>query len=183
MKRIIQIVGIICLGIVIAINLIYASYLNISEEIITGYNSVIFTIEVILIGIMLYLIANMLDDLLYKEEKKESATKRRVIYGILITIYIAVTICWTIFIRPGIVADQVHVAGLARSFVRGDTEEYLTENSYAGNSLKEYFEGYSQQIPLAFVQSLFFRLMNNSEIESLRALNVVRCSLNNMGYL
>ena len=110
-------------------------------------------------------------------------TKRRVIYGILITIYIAVTICWTIFIRPGVVADQVHVAGLAQSFVRGDTEEYLTENSYAGNSLKEYFEGYSQQIPLAFVQSLFFRLMNNSEIESLRALNVVRCSLNNMGYL
>ena len=60
-----------------------------------------------------------------------------------------------------------------KPFIEVISQELLSNLTYLGIPLSEYAENYHQQISLAFVFSMFFRLIHFDVMEVLRALNVI----------
>ena len=171
MKRFFSIIGIIFLVIVIALNLIFTADLDASEHITISYNNIFYIIGLIVIGLIIYFVSNILNKYLYKDEKKKKL--RKILFISAISIYIIADILWTIFVRAPIVGDQVHVNSMGQLFYRGYDEAIINSNTYAGIPLGEYIQAYNQQIPQAFLYSLFFRLIHIDEFGTPRALNVI----------
>ena len=171
MKRFFSIIGIIFLVIVIALNLIFTADLDASEHITISYNNIFYIIGLIVIGLIIYFVSNILNKYLYKDEKKKKL--RKILFISAISIYIIADILWTIFVRAPIVGDQVHVNSMGQLFYRGYDEVIINSNTYAGIPLGEYIQAYNQQIPQAFLYSLFFRLIHIDEFGTPRALNVI----------
>lgn len=171
MKRFFSIIGIIFLVIVIALNLIFTADLDASEHITISYNNIFYIIGLIVIGLIIYFVSNILNKYLYKDEKKKKL--RKILFISAISIYIIADILWTIFVRAPIVGDQVHVNSMGQLFYRGYDEEIINSDTYAGIPLGEYIQAYNQQIPQAFLYSLFFRLIHIDEFGTPRALNVI----------
>lgn len=171
MKRFFSIIGIIFLVIVIALNLIFTADLDATEHITISYNNIFYIIGLIVIGLIIYFVSNILNKYLYKDEKKKKL--RKILFISAISIYIIADILWTIFVRAPIVGDQVHVNSMGQLFYRGYDEEIINSDTYAGIPLGEYIQAYNQQIPQAFLYSLFFRLIHIDEFGTPRALNVI----------
>ena len=171
MKRFFSIIGIIFLVIVIALNLIFTADLDASEHITISYNNIFYIIGLIVIGLIIHFVLNILNKYLYKDEKKKKL--RKILFISAISIYIIADILWTIFVRAPIVGDQVHVNSMGQLFYRGYDEEIINSDTYAGIPLGEYIQAYNQQIPQAFLYSLFFRLIHIDEFGTPRALNVI----------
>ena len=171
MKRFFSIIEIIFLVIVIALNLIFTADLDASEHITISYNNIFYIIGLIVIGLIIYFVSNILNKYLYKDEKKKKL--RKILFISAISIYIIADILWTIFVRAPIVGDQVHVNSMGQLFYRGYDEEIINSDTYAGIPLGEYIQAYNQQIPQAFLYSLFFRLIHIDEFGTPRALNVI----------
>ncbi len=171
MKRFFSIIGIIFLVIVISLNLIFTADLDASEHITISYNNIFYIIGLIVIGLIIYFVSNILNKYLYKDEKKKKL--RKILFISAISIYIIADILWTIFVRAPIVGDQVHVNSMGQLFYRGYDEEIINSDTYAGIPLGEYIQAYNQQIPQAFLYSLFFRLIHIDEFGTPRALNVI----------
>ena len=171
MKRFFSIIGIIFLVIVIALNLIFTADLDASEHITVNFNNIFYIIGLIITGLIIYFASNALNKYLYKDEKRKKL--RKILFISAISIYIIADILWTIFVRAPIVGDQVHVNSMGQLFYRGYDEAIINSNTYAGIPLGEYIQAYNQQIPQAFLYSLFFRLIHIDEFGTPRALNVI----------
>ena len=170
MKKVFAIIGIIFLIIVILLNIFFSAYLDASEHITINNNNVFYVLGLILVGILIYFFTNYINNFLYKDEKRKKL--RKWLFIAVISIYIIADILWTIFVRPPIVGDQVHVACMGKLFARGYDEEILESLTYANISLKDYMQAYNQQIPQAFIYGLFFKLIHFDEIGVLRVINV-----------
>ena len=171
MKRFFSIIGIIFLVIVIALNLIFTADLDASEHITVNFNNIFYIIGLIVTALIIYFASNALNKYLYKDEKRKKL--RKILFISAISIYIIADILWTIFVRAPIVGDQVHVNSMGQLFYRGFDEEIINSDTYAGIPLREYIQAYNQQIPQAFLYSLFFRLIHIDEFGTPRALNVI----------
>ena len=178
MKKIIYVFGIVFLTIVILVNLVFTARLDNGEHIKIEFNSIIYTIGVIVLGVIIFGLTKFLNEVLYKKESsKKKKTIRQALFIVAIVIYIIANIAWIILVRPGIVGDQIHACNLAQTFYNNNLEEYLPNLTYAGIPLRDYMQAYHQQISLAFVFSLFFRLIHWDFIGALRVLNVISNAL------
>ena len=174
MKKIIYVFGIVFLTIVVLINLIFTANLDNGEHIKIEFNSLIYTMGVIVLGITIFGLAKLLNKVLYKDENLQSRKNiRYAIFIIAIVIFIISNIAWIIIVRPAIVGDQIHACNLAQTFYNNNVEEFLPNMTYAGIPLRDYMQAYHQQISLAFTFSLFFRVIHWDFIGALRALNVI----------
>ena len=171
MKRFFSVIGIIFLVIVILLNICLTANLDASEHVTISFNNFFYIIGLIITGLIIYLASDALNKYLYKDEKKKKL--RKILFISAISIYIIADILWTIFVRAPIVGDQVHVNSMGQLFYRGYDEEIINSNTYAGIPLGEYIQAYNQQIPQAFLYSLFFRLIHIDEFGTPRALNVI----------
>ena len=174
MKKIIYFFGILFLSIIIILNLLFTANLDASEHITISYNNIVYVIGLVLFGGLIYFLTGIINKHLCNDEISE--TKKVIKTSLLIIAIIAyITFCiiWIIAKRPPVVGDQIHACNLAQTFFRGNTEEFLPNMTYAGIPLIEYMQAYHQQISLAFVFSMFFRIINLDFIESLRVLNVI----------
>ena len=171
MKRVFNVIGIIFLVIVILLNICLTANLDASEHITISFNNFFYIIGLIITGLIIYFASDALNKYLYKDEKKKKL--RKILFISAISIYIIADILWTIFVRAPIVGDQVHVNSMGQLFYRGYDEEIINSNTYAGIPLGEYIQAYNQQIPQAFLYSLFFRLIHIDEFGTPRALNVI----------
>ena len=165
MKKIINIFAIIFLIIIIILNLIFTTYLNAKECTSISVNSFIYIVCNILLALALFFVSKYLDNL------KEQLKKRIITIGVIV--FVLFNIIWVLIVNPNVVGDSVHVCNLAQTFYRGDSQELLSNLTYLGIPLAQYAENYHQQISLAFVFSMFFRLIHFDAMESLRALNVL----------
>ena len=170
MKKLFAIIGIVFLSIVILLNICFTAFLDASEHITIKNNNIIYVLGLILVGILIYFLTNFINKILYKDDKRKKI--RKWLFIAVISIYIIADILWTIFVRPPIVGDQVHVACMGQLFARGYDEEILQSMTYANISLKDYMQAYNQQIPQAFIYGLFFKLIHYDKIEILRIINV-----------
>lgn len=175
MKKIIYIIAIIFLSIVVILNLIFTANLNESEQIRINFNSFIYILGIILLAVLLYLSAKVINKYLYKDdvniEKKEKFRKK--LFISVIVIYMLFNIIWAIMVNPNVVGDSVHVCNLAQTFYRGNLEEFFNNLTYAGIPLSEYMQSYQQQLSLAFVFSMIFRLIHFDIMQVLRVLNII----------
>lgn len=174
MKKIILYIGIIFLAIVIILNLIFTANLDVSEHITINKNSIIYILGLILTITLIYIITKIINKYFYKEEDIESNKKiRRIVLTIFLSIYTIFNIIWLLTKMPAVVGDQIHVCNLAQTFYSGNLEQFLPNMTYAGIPLSEYMQLYHQQIPLAFVYSIYFRMMHCDIIFILRSLNFI----------
>ena len=171
MKRFFSVIGIIFLVIVVLLNIFLTANLDASEHITISFNNIFYIIGLIITGLIIYFVSNALNKYLYKDEKKKKL--RKILFISAISIYIIADILWTILVRAPIVGDQVHVNSMGQLFYRGYDEAIINSNTYAGIPLGEYIQAYNQQIPQAFLYSLFFRLIHIDEFGTPRALNVI----------
>ncbi len=173
MKKIIYIFGILFLSIVIIINLIFTAKLDNGEHITINYNTFIYILGLILLGILIFIATRYINKYLYNEDCDKKKKNRKILFITALTIFIIFNIVWVIAVRPGIVGDQIHACNLAQTFYNNNLEEFLPNLTYAGIPLRDYMQAYHQQISLAFVFSVFFRIIHFDGIGILRALNVI----------
>ncbi len=174
MKKIIYYLGIIFLTIIIVLNIVFTARIEPSEHIVILYNKIIYLIGVIVLGTTIFLLSKYIDNFLNDDENKKSKKNiRKYLLIFVITLYAVLTILWVIFIRPRIGADQIHTANLAQTMYRGNLEEFFPNKTYSGLTLWEYVERYTQQIPLAFIYNVFFKIIHFDEVEILRIINVI----------
>ncbi len=174
LKKIIFYLGILFLAIVIIINMLFTASLDNSEHITINVNSIIYNIKLILISILIFIIMKIFNKKICRDTSSQSEKKvRKFLFITSLLIYISFNIIWIIVIRPPIVGDQIHACNLAQTFYRGNLEEFLPHTTYAGIPLSQYMQAYHQQISLAFVFSIFFRIIHFDVIEMLRILNII----------
>lgn len=174
MKKIIYVFGVVFLTIVILINLVFTARLDNGEHIKIEFNSIIYTIGVIALGVIIFGLTKLLNEVLYKDKNLENRKIiRKALFITAIVVFIVANIVWIILVRPGIVGDQIHACNLAQTFYNNNLEEFLPNLTYAGIPLRDYMQAYHQQISLAFVFSLFFRIIHWDFIGTLRVLNVI----------
>lgn len=160
------------------LNLLFTAKLDINEHITVNFNSFIHILGLIILGVILFIGGNLLDKYLFSDiENKKIRKIRKVIFIIFAILYAVFCITWVIAVRPYIIGDQGHVCDLAQTFFNGDLEEYFPKMSYAGVPMSRYMEAYHQQIPLAVIYSIFFRIINSPTREAIRALNVIGIAL------
>lgn len=167
MKKIITILSIFSLLIIIVLNIVFTSVLDTSEHIKINLNSFSYIFCIILLVIILYFLTKFIDSHLY------NVITNKTLFIISLTIYIVFNIIWVILINPKVIGDSVHVCNLAQSFYRENSDELLNGVTYAGITLKQYMQAYPQQITLAFIYSIFFRMIHFDIMEILRILNVI----------
>jgi hypothetical protein len=170
LKKIITICGILTLTIVLILNLVLTANLDANEHITITFNSIIYILGLICMSLLLFFGTKFLNTFLYKEGKEKLRKTLLIIFTI---IYIVFQIVWVIVVRTYIVGDQTHVANLAQVFYSSKNETLMQGNTYANIPLVDYMQAYSQQIPLAFFYSLFFRLIHFDFIGLLRIINII----------
>jgi hypothetical protein len=170
LKKIISIIGIIALTTITILNFIFTAKIDASEHVTINLNNPIYIIGLILLGAIIFIITNKINTNIEKSTKTN--LKKKIKISIL-AIYAILNIIWIITIIPPIIGDQGHVCDIAETFSSGDTEKYLPKPSYAGITMSEYMQKYKQQIPLAFLYSIFFRIIFRPERGLIRAINVI----------
>lgn len=173
MKKLIYILGVIFLAIVVILNFVMTAKLDIEERITIGYNHLWYNILLILLGVGIYCLINKVNEKLYQNDTKKKNTIKKSLFVVGLLSYTIFNIIWVIKTNPSVVGDSVHVCNLAQVFYRKDETQLLSNLTYAGISLKEYMQAYPQQISLAFVFSLVFRIIHFDVMELLRALNIM----------
>jgi len=173
MKKIIYIFGIVLLSVIAILNFIFTTRLNTSEEAITGPNSFIYILGLIVVVLLIFFGTRFLNKYLYKDCSEKKSELRKFLFWGGFSLYIILNVIWLLNVNPKVGADSVHVANLAQAMYEGNVEEVLTSNTYLGMPLREYMQTYPQQIPLAFFYSLFFRIIHFDIMEFLRILNLI----------
>lgn len=174
MKKIIYIIGIFSLVIVFVLNLLMTANLDIFEHITIHYNSIIYILALVLVGTLLFFISNVVNKQLEEEKDIERGKEiRKDFFLVALILYILFNIIWILKVNPFVLGDSVHVCNFAQSIFQGNVDNVIGSMTYAGITLGEYMQGYSQQIPLAFVYSIFFRVLHFDVIELLRIINVI----------
>lgn len=167
LKKIIYFLGAIFLALITGLNLIFTASLDNSEHITISTNGIFYVIGLLITVFLIFGINKFLN---YKFTNKK---KKNLIFKISIIFYALFNIVWCIVVRPAIVADQIHACNLAQTFYSGDDSKFLFNQTYAGIPLIEYIQAYYQQITLAFVFSLFFKIIHFDGIGILRVLNII----------
>lgn len=174
MKKIIYFLGIICLVTIISLNLLFTANLDINECITIRFNSFIYAIGLILVGLLLFLATKAINKILYNDDNSKQRNEiRKCLFIGALAVYILFNIIWTILVNPKVIADSVHVCNLGQAIYRGNVEEILPTLTYSGIPLSQYMQAYHQQISLAFIFSIFFRIINFDIMEILRVLNII----------
>ena len=174
MKKIIYLLAIICLVSIVIVNTVFTTYLDTSEQAIIQTNHFGYIIGVLVVGLLIYCITNRMNQYLYKDISSGTNKKmRKKLFIVALAIYIIFNIVWVIFVNPKVIGDSVHVCNLAQTFYGDDSQDFLQNPTYVGVTLKEYMQAYPHQITLAFVYSIFFRIIHFDVMEILRIWNVI----------
>lgn len=171
MKKIVYLFAIIFLVMIVIVNIVFTTYLDTSEQAIIQTNHLGYILGVLLVGILIYFITHRV---LYKDKSSDINKKiRKKLFIVAFTMYIIFNIIWVILINPKVVGDSVHVCNLAQTFYGDNSQDFLQNPTYVGVSLKEYMQAYPHQITLAFVYSIFFRIIHFDVMEILRVWNMI----------
>lgn len=173
MKKIIYILGAIFLAIIIILNIGATSSMNIYEHIHIELNSILHILGLILLGLGIFFVTKFANKYLCDKEDKKSKIIRRCMLTVALIAYVAFSVIWTNTVKCVIEGDQVPVIQVAQGMYNNNMEEILPQGTYAGVSIGEYIQTNQQQIPLAFIYSIFFRIIHSDKAELLRIINIV----------
>ena len=144
------------MAILTVLNILFVTNIGESEKVSITSSSIFYIIFLVLFTVGIYFFTEWIDQ---KFSNVEENTKKRICL-ISKVIYFILCALLIIFLRPPIVGDQIHACNLAETFYTGDNERYLPNTTYAGIPLFEYMQAYYQQITLAFMFSIFLRIIH-----------------------
>ena len=169
MKKFISYLSIGIMILLSVLNVIFVANIGESEKILITNNSLFYIIFLVIFSIGIYFLTEWIDK---KISNRGEQFKKR-IWIISEIFYFVLCVLLIVFLRPPIVGDQIHACNLAETFYTGNNEKYLPNTTYAGVSLFEYMQGYYQQITLAFMFSIFLKIIHFDGIGLLRILNIL----------
>lgn len=167
-KKIIYIVGIISLLIVFIMNIFLTGDMQVNEWVKVKTNSIAFIFSVVLLAIVIYLFGKFLDKKLVK--------RKYIFYGFLIIAYIGLNIFYiNIKNNRTPVYDQGTVYNLSVAMYEDKLDDIISERNSIVTEAKNgpYFERYQQQLTLAFVWKILFKIFNNSNYIIIRYFNLL----------
>lgn len=177
MKKIIYFFGIVFLAIVVILNLVFTANLDASEHISINFNSFFYVAGLVFLGLFIFWITKLIYKHLFNDTEQKSKKELRIfLFVAALSLYLLFSVLWIIFVVPGVGGDQIHACNLAQTFYRGNVEEFLPNLTYAGIPLRDYMQAYHQQISLAFVFSILFKIIHFDQFMILRGFNII-CNL------
>lgn len=171
LKKFFAVIGIIFLVIIVVLNICYTAYIFVNENEIIYFNNFIYILDVLILGIFIFAITNIINKFLYKNDKRKIL--RIVLLVTFAIIYIALAIGFNFMIKPSITSDQKVVGIMAYCFNTKGSDELLELEAYQKLSIKEYMQEYNQQIPLAFIFSIFLKLIRSDDLYKLSIINII----------
>ncbi len=167
-KKIIFIVGIVSLLIVFILNIFVTGDMGINEWVKVKPNSIAFIFSSVLVAIAVYLFGKFLDKKLVKG--------KYIFYGLLIIVYIGVNIFYiNVKDNRSPVYDQLTVYRLAIAMNEDKLDDIASEENAIVDEAENgpYFERYQQQLTLAFVWKILFKMFNNTNYIIIRYFNLL----------
>lgn len=177
LKRIVAWIGIILLGMVIILNLMYNVELNVYESAIILKNIIWLSLIYIMFAYDIYMITKLLYHKYRAKDfnDKKSKILKRVICIFLIFIYIIGQIIW-INQRDAIPSvDQKTAYQLAVAMKDNNVNEFLDTQTTYGSKISDriYMQCYSHQFTLSFVWSILFRLCGTEDYILIEYINAI----------
>ena len=172
MKKIIYIFGILFLSIVVILNFVFTANLDEVEAITINFNSFLYIIGLIALGIFIFFIARFINNNLYNTEDCKHSKIKKYLPIIAVSIYAIFVVLWPILVRPGIYGDCGTACDIAK-IMYSNNYEALNDPTYTpGISLGDYIQRYHHQITLSFIYNIFFKIIFSNEVSFLRILNI-----------
>ena len=171
-KNVISTIGICLLTTVVMLNVLFNSTINITEDVNIQINKIIYLVELILVSGAIYLVCKLI------KKNSSKIKKKYIIFGIILFIYIVLQIIWVNVRQASPLSDQEAVYRLAKTMTEDRVEEYITNTSCYGGALSTdtYFERCNQQLTLAFIWSLLFKIFNSTNFIIIEYFNIF-CNL------
>lgn len=173
MKKIIYVIGIIALVVITILNIIINAKLDLGEHVTIQYHSLLTMLVLVLLGFGIYFLSSKIQEKLYNNDSEKKKKIRKWLFIVGMVSYLIGNILWVVKVTPNVVGDSVHVCNLAQVFYRENETQLLENLTYAGIPLKDYMQAYPQQISLAFVFHLVFRILHFDGMEILRVFNIL----------
>ncbi len=172
LKNVICIIGICLLTIVVMLNVLFNSTIDITEDVNIQINKIPYLVGLILLSGAIYWACKLI------KKNSKNIKKKYIIFGIVLFLYVAVQIVWINVRQSSPVSDQQAVYKLAQTMTEDRVEEYITNTSCYGGALSTdtYFERCNQQFTLAFIWSLLFKIFNSTSFVIIEYFNVL-CNL------
>lgn len=174
MKKIIYIFGVVFLASIIILNVLFTAHLSNKEKITVHWNNIVYIIGAILLAVSLFLATSKLNDYFNNKTAQDKRKKGKIILIIACVVYLLLNILWVSMVRPMVKADQLYSCNLAQTIYRGDLEEFLPNKTYLGFSLAQYAQCYPQQLTLAFIFNICFKIFHTDcYVVVLRLINII----------
>lgn len=168
-KKIIYIVGLLLVTLVFIINIIYTSTMRVDEVITVKTNTLLFLLDAIILAIVIIYLCKEL------KAKSNKIRKKYLIFGLVIFLYVTMQIVVINYKSSKPVADQYTTYELAIAMKNDNVKEFINNNYTYEDAVEDriYIERYQQQIPLAFIWSIIFRIFNSTDYKIIESLNVL----------
>ena len=162
-KRVILTIGLLILGFVIILNLIYQVEISSQDESVSVSKNKLYVIVIAFI-VELIIIA------LCKKNEKVNKNYKKIFFICCIILYAMIQILWINCRRIYPVNDQEYTYLLAERMYTNNANDFLSEyNGYFGR----YFEKYPYNLVLAWLWSLLFKMYNMSSPLVIQYFNVI----------
>jgi len=174
MKKLVYFLGILFLLLIVVLNILFSTRMDTWELVTISFNNPLYVLSFILLGIAIFALAYFIDKHLYNDINPEKKKKlRKILFGVAIGVYILFSLLWVIFVLPYNIGDNGAICDIATAFYRNDESMLDSINFYAGLPIRTYMQMYHQQIPLAFLFSIFLKMFNIARPEFIRGFNVM----------
>lgn len=161
LKKIIIIIGVIFLSIVLITNCFYLSTItdSVDEKVSITFYGAIPLIVTLIICASIFIATNKLNSIDISDRKFKLCAY------ITLIIYFILQILWINYINFKPISDQEVIYNIANKM-------YCNEN-FTHSYLEQYLTKYPQQLNLAFIWNVIFRILHNSDYKIIQYINAI----------
>lgn len=159
LKYFILIIGIIILAFLFISNIFF--YTDISNDLLEladiKFNNPIYIIVIIIVGFLLYKLLDIID-------KKLSSRNKKILFFVVLFLFILIQILWIIYRNLYPYGDQLSVYDIAKYIYHGNTSKLINNR---------YLQFCPQQINISIIWSVIFKIFHSTDIRIMQYINVI----------
>lgn len=159
LKYFILIIGIIILAFLFISNIFF--YTDISNDLLEladiKFNNPIYIIVIIIVGFLLYKLLDIID-------KKLSSRNKKILFFVVLFLFILIQILWIIYRNLYPYGDQLSVYDIAKYIYHGNTSKLINN---------KYLQFCPQQINISIIWSIIFKIFHSTDIRIMQYINVI----------
>lgn len=174
-KNVIEIIGFILCTVIFVLNLMFMSLLADVTEKVHRYTIIMQTIiAILMIAIWLYVKKKSMSNKTYNKIKLSAKTKK-IIFVVIIILYILMQISWITIRKATPIYDQGNVYYLAERMYKDELDIIINSGYH------QYFELYPQQLTLATIYFIIFKIFSSTNVFILQVINAFSNALTIIG--